>query len=151
MGLAASPAMLILGRALVGLGVGLASVTVPVYIAECAPVALRATLVSVNVLMITTGQFMAYFIDWLCTFLPGTWRCVQGAILQGFHRAACVYMHVCVCECVYVYVPQVDAGFGCAPSHASGSPAGSAARVPSLAHGPWQGCGGTEGAAGLAW
>lgn len=32
-----------------GLGVGLASVTVPVYIAECAPPAVRATLVTVNV------------------------------------------------------------------------------------------------------
>lgn len=38
------------GRALVGLGVGLASVTVPVYIAECAPPARRASLVTVNVL-----------------------------------------------------------------------------------------------------
>lgn len=75
MGMAIAPGMLIAGRALVGLGVGLASVTVPVYIAECAPGALRATLVTVNVLMITSGQFMAYFIDWLCTFLPGTWRC----------------------------------------------------------------------------
>ena len=37
------------GRLLVGLGVGLASVTVPVYIAECAPPAVRATLVTVNV------------------------------------------------------------------------------------------------------
>lgn len=25
--------------------------------------------------MITTGQFVAYLVDYLCTFLPGTWRC----------------------------------------------------------------------------
>ena len=62
------------GRGLVGLGVGLASVTVPVYIAESAPQDVRATLVSVNVLMITTGQFVAYLVDFLCTYLPGTWR-----------------------------------------------------------------------------
>lgn len=62
------------GRGLVGLGVGLASVTVPVYIAESAPQDVRATLVTVNVLMITTGQFVAYLVDYLCTFLPGTWR-----------------------------------------------------------------------------
>ena len=62
------------GRAFVGLGVGLASVTVPVYIAESAPPSVRATLVTVNVLMITTGQFVAYLVDFLCTFLPGTWR-----------------------------------------------------------------------------
>ena len=63
-----------IGRAFVGLGVGLASVTVPVYIAESAPPSVRATLVTVNVLMITTGQFVAYLVDFLCTFLPGTWR-----------------------------------------------------------------------------
>ena len=63
-----------IGRAFVGLGVGLASVTVPVYIAESAPPGVRATLVTMNVLMITTGQFVAYLVDFLCTFLPGTWR-----------------------------------------------------------------------------
>lgn len=52
----------------------MASVTVPVYIAESAPPSVRATLVTVNVLMITTGQFVAYLVDFLCTFLPGTWR-----------------------------------------------------------------------------
>lgn len=45
---------------MVGLGVGVASVTVPVYIAECAPPARRASLVTVNVLFITGGQFIAY-------------------------------------------------------------------------------------------
>ena len=62
------------GRAFVGLGIGLASVTVPVYISESAPANVRATLVTVNVLMITTGQFVAYLTDFLCTYLPGTWR-----------------------------------------------------------------------------
>ncbi len=57
-----------------GLGVGLASVTVPVYIAESAPANVRATLVTVNVLMITSGQFVAYLADYLFTFVPGTWR-----------------------------------------------------------------------------
>ena len=54
------------GRVLVGLGVGLASVVVGVYIAEAAPPDIRATLVSVNVLMITSGQFFAYVADYLC-------------------------------------------------------------------------------------
>lgn len=52
------------GRVLVGLGIGVASVVVPVYIAEAAPPQLRATLVTVNVLMITTGQFCAYLADY---------------------------------------------------------------------------------------
>ena len=59
---------------MVGLGIGIASVTVPVYIAEAAPRQTRASLVSVNVLGITGGQFLAYLVDFLCTFLPGTWR-----------------------------------------------------------------------------
>lgn len=54
------------GRALVGLGVGLASVTVPIFIAECSPPARRASLVTVNVLLITLGQFVAY--------VAGRWR-----------------------------------------------------------------------------
>lgn len=78
MAAAGSPNSLIAGRAFVGLGVGLASVTVPVYIAESAPPGVRATLVTVNVLMITTGQFVAYLVDFLCTFLPGTWRWMLG-------------------------------------------------------------------------
>ena len=59
---------------MVGLGVGLASVTSPVYIAESAPPSVRATLVTVNVLMITSGQFVAYVADYIFTFAPGTWR-----------------------------------------------------------------------------
>lgn len=57
-----------------GLGVGLASVTAPVYIAETAPASIRAGLVTVNTLMITTGQFAAYLLDYIFTFTPGTWR-----------------------------------------------------------------------------
>ncbi|KAK9802634.1 hypothetical protein WJX73_008174 [Symbiochloris irregularis] len=69
---------LVIGRALVGLGVGLASVTVPAYIAECAPTSIRATLVTANVFMITFGQFAAYLSDYLFTFVPGTWRWMLG-------------------------------------------------------------------------
>lgn len=56
----AAPPAAAAGRALVGLGVGLASVTVPVYIAEGVPPARRASLVTCNVLFITGGQFLAY-------------------------------------------------------------------------------------------
>jgi Sugar (and other) transporter len=63
------------GRVIVGLGVGLASVTVPLYIAEAAPPHIRAVLVTVNVLMITSGQLLAYVVDFAFTFVTGTWRC----------------------------------------------------------------------------
>lgn len=55
--------VLIFGRFLVGLGVGVASVTAPVYIAESSPSEIRGSLVSTNVLMITGGQFLSYLIN----------------------------------------------------------------------------------------
>jgi len=48
------PYVLILGRLLVGLGVGIASITAPIYIAEASPSEIRGALVSTNTLM-TTG------------------------------------------------------------------------------------------------
>ena len=63
MAAAPDPYTLILGRLLVGLGVGVASVTAPVYIAELSPSEIRGGLVSTNVLMITSGQFLSYLIN----------------------------------------------------------------------------------------
>lgn len=57
-----------------GLGVGISSVTVPVYLAEITPPDLRARLVSANVLAITAGQFLAYAVNFGASHLPGTWR-----------------------------------------------------------------------------
>ncbi|ORM71756.1 sugar porter family MFS transporter [Pantoea rwandensis] len=50
-------------RFILGLAVGCASVTVPVYIAELAPANQRERLVTVNELMIVTGQFLAYSVN----------------------------------------------------------------------------------------
>lgn len=63
MAAAPDPYVLIFGRLLVGLGVGVASVTAPVYIAEASPSEIRGGLVSTNVLMITGGQFLSYLIN----------------------------------------------------------------------------------------
>ncbi|VDI14798.1 MFS transporter, SP family, solute carrier family 2 (myo-inositol transporter), member 13 [Mytilus galloprovincialis] len=56
-------AMLISGRAILGIGIGIASMTVPTYIAECAPSELRGRLVTINNLFITGGQFIASVLD----------------------------------------------------------------------------------------
>lgn len=53
---------LLAGRLVVGAGVGLASMTVPMYIAEVAPSAIRGQLVMINMLCITGGQFLANLI-----------------------------------------------------------------------------------------
>jgi len=51
MATAPDPYVLILGCFLVGLGVGVASVTAPVYIAEASPSEIKGSLVSTNVLI----------------------------------------------------------------------------------------------------
>jgi SP family myo-inositol transporter-like MFS transporter 13 len=63
--MAAAPnvSLLIAGRILVGLGVGVASMTAPLYIAEASPAKIRGALVTLNVLFITGGQFFAYLIN----------------------------------------------------------------------------------------
>ncbi|KAK7310321.1 hypothetical protein RJT34_07767 [Clitoria ternatea] len=78
MAAAPDPYVLILGRFLVGLGVGVASVTAPVYIAEASPSEIRGSLVSTNVLMITAGQFLSYLINFAFTQVNGTWRWMLG-------------------------------------------------------------------------
>ncbi|KAL2921039.1 Inositol transporter 1, partial [Bienertia sinuspersici] len=89
MALAPDPYILIFGRFLVGLGVGVASVTAPVYIAEASPTEVRGGLVSTNVLMITGGQFLSYLVNLAFTQVPGTWRWMLGvsavpAVIQFF-------------------------------------------------------------------
>ncbi|GAA0183434.1 transporter [Lithospermum erythrorhizon] len=87
MAAAPDPYILIVGRLLVGLGVGVASVTAPVYIAEASPSEIRGGLVGTNVLMITGGQFLSYLVNIAFTQVPGTWRWMLGvagvpAVLQ---------------------------------------------------------------------
>lgn len=89
MSAAPDPLVLIIGRFLIGLCVGVASVTSPVYIAEVSPSEIRGGLVSTNVLMITGGQFLSYLVNLAFTEVAGTWRWMLGvaavpAILQFF-------------------------------------------------------------------
>lgn len=63
MAAAVGPWMVIVGRVFVGLGVGMASMTAPLYISEASPARIRGALVSTNGLLITGGQFMAYLIN----------------------------------------------------------------------------------------
>lgn len=58
------PAM-VLGRSIVGAGVGAASFVTPLYIAELAPPRARGRLVTMNNLSVTFGQAVAYIVGWL--------------------------------------------------------------------------------------
>lgn len=63
MAMAPTPWVIIIGRIFVGLGVGMASMTAPLYISEASPARIRGALVSTNGLLITGGQFLSYLIN----------------------------------------------------------------------------------------
>uniref|UniRef100_A0A3B3HTE9 Solute carrier family 2 member 13 n=1 Tax=Oryzias latipes TaxID=8090 RepID=A0A3B3HTE9_ORYLA len=79
---------LLAGRIIVGVGLGIVTMTVPVYIAEASPPHLRGQLVTVNTLFITGGQFTASLIDGAFSYLQHDgWRYMLGlsvipAVLQ---------------------------------------------------------------------
>jgi sugar porter (SP) family MFS transporter len=69
--------ILVVGRLLVGFGVGVASVAAPLYAAELAPTRVRGRMVSLYQLAITMGIFVAYFADYL--LINGDqWRIMLG-------------------------------------------------------------------------
>ncbi|XP_034443072.1 proton myo-inositol cotransporter-like isoform X3 [Hippoglossus hippoglossus] len=86
--LAPDKVVLLVGRITVGLGIGIASMTVPVYIAEVSPPHLRGQLVTINSLFITGGQFIASVVDGAFSYLSHDgWRYMLGlsivpAVLQ---------------------------------------------------------------------
>lgn len=65
LGCAVAPGFVVLfiSRIVLGLGVGAASVICPVYLAEMAPAARRGRMVTVNELMIVSGQLLAFVIN----------------------------------------------------------------------------------------
>src|ERR671916_955300 len=77
---APSVAFIVVGRFLLGLGVGLASMIVPLYIAEIAPADRRGALVSLNQLMITIGILASYIVGVIFTPIEG-WRYMFGVAL----------------------------------------------------------------------
>ncbi len=74
---ATSPAILVIGRIIVGLGIGLASGTVPVYISEVSPADARGWQVSLFQLAITVGILLAYIVDYAFASIQG-WRWMFG-------------------------------------------------------------------------
>jgi len=55
---------LLIGRLTVGLGIGLASMTSPLYIAEMAPAKIRGLCVTLNQLCLVSGIFISYLVDY---------------------------------------------------------------------------------------
>jgi MFS transporter, SP family, galactose:H+ symporter len=75
--------MLLVGRVIVGLGIGLSSTTVPVYISEVSPPKARGWQVSLFQLAITVGILAAYLVDYAFAASEG-WRWMLGlAVVPG--------------------------------------------------------------------
>lgn len=80
---ATSIAALVIGRIIVGLGIGLACTTVPIYISEVAPPEARGWQVSLFQLAITIGILGAYLVDFAYAKTEA-WRWMLGlAVIPG--------------------------------------------------------------------
>ena len=75
MGFADTIQMLMIGRVIVGIGVGVAAQIVPLYLAEVSPQEIRGMLISFNVAMITIGQLLSVIFVY---FVKPNWRAMLG-------------------------------------------------------------------------
>ncbi|MGN6092915.1 MAG: sugar porter family MFS transporter, partial [Luteibacter jiangsuensis] len=76
---AATPTILIVARFVLGLAIGIAAFTAPLYLAEVAPEKIRGAMISTYQLMITTGIFLAFLSDTAFS-ASGNWRWMLGII-----------------------------------------------------------------------
>jgi len=75
---AADVAMIIAFRFVIGMAIGVASYTAPLYISEISPPEARGALVSLNQLMITCGIVVSYLVDYALTMEQNQWRWMFG-------------------------------------------------------------------------
>jgi|tagenome__1003787_1003787.scaffolds.fasta_scaffold20977148_3 major inositol transporter-like SP family MFS transporter len=76
-GLSPTLSLIYVSRVVLGLAVGAASVTVPIYLSELAPVHVRGRMTTINELMIVSGQFIAFGVNTLINDVapsPHVWR-----------------------------------------------------------------------------
>ena len=72
--------VLIISRIILGLAVGIASYTAPLYLSEIAPEKIRGSMISMYQLMITIGILGAYLSDTAFSY-SGAWRWMLGVIV----------------------------------------------------------------------
>ena len=74
-----SPEALIVARVILGLAIGVATFTAPLYLAEVAPENIRGAMISLYQLMITIGILVAFLSDTAFSY-TGNWRWMLGVI-----------------------------------------------------------------------
>ncbi len=75
--IAPSVLLLVIGRIVVGIAIGVASYVGPLYISEMAPQKHRGALVALNQFAITAGIFLSYIVDYFFSFTEN-WRGMLG-------------------------------------------------------------------------
>jgi sugar porter (SP) family MFS transporter len=80
LGSAASPSLDVLlgGRAIVGVAIGVASMLTPLYLSEIAPKDRRGGIVSLNQFCISLGILVSYLVDYALAGAAGNWRWMLG-------------------------------------------------------------------------
>ncbi|KAL7932519.1 general substrate transporter [Trichoderma chlorosporum] len=73
--------MIVSGRVILGLGVGLEGGTVPVYVAETVERRIRGNLVSLYQFNIALGEVLGYAVAAIFLKVPGNWRFILGSSL----------------------------------------------------------------------
>jgi len=82
--IAQSIPQLIIGRIVVGLAIGVASYTAPLYISEISPQKRRGAMVALNQLAISIGILISYIVDYWCAHYDA-WRWMLGlGFVPGF-------------------------------------------------------------------
>ena len=66
--------VLLVGRFLVGVAIGVASMLTPLYLAEISPASIRGAIVSLNQLCITGGILVSYLVGYALAEATGGWR-----------------------------------------------------------------------------
>ncbi|RHY25620.1 hypothetical protein DYB25_004534 [Aphanomyces astaci] len=129
MGLASTVTALVVGRFVVGIAIGISSMTIPVYIAETslpgaytssillhvdACIEFRGTLVSLNTLMVTFGQFFATVFDGVLSSTPDGWRYMLGAVAlpSSIQFVAFLVLPVVIVVALFVYLACFASGMG---------------------------------------
>ena len=87
-----SPWELIWARFVLGIAVGAASFVSPMYISELAPKKIRGGVTSFNQLMVVSGIFVSYIVNWAFGGAVGNWRWMLGlAAIPGAALAIGMY------------------------------------------------------------
>lgn len=77
----------LIGRVLVGLGIGIVNMTTPIYVVEASPAKIRGGLVSAYLFMVNFGVFMAHLMDIVFIKIGKSWRAmfIGLALISAIH------------------------------------------------------------------